>query len=722
MHTERYGLLKASVLRNPLFAPPLVGSAREEHIPLTPIDQLARGRSGDPALRSIQYHDGRGVDSETTVLGMLTQPAPGLWFIEDEGKGVALDLTHCTDLIAGYYTETCVVIISGRYDPDGSPPASGAASLSSSAAVTAVASAGLHGHHLPGVFRATTMSHPPLEGREASLRAMGLVDPLRVYTSPGDLSRAQQLMREVPPAACAIVVMAHVHLDKPIVLDRLRRVLLGYGAADVVPAAFVLIGEFSSTAFGQHAGDRATFQRHFESLASLLCEPGVREVAQRTDFVLVPGARDPGGGAGVLPRPPIPASFAGRLADRDVIPRLHLASNPCRLRYYGHEIVVYRGDATLALRRRAVVPPNTSAEPSEPVHAAHTLLHQAHLCPLPLSVQPVYWAHDHALRLFPAPHALVVAEESEPSYRTKISSSDGGRSRTVVFNPGRLSADGGPPGMPGSEPVFSVYYPAAGEVEEASPDAGALDGLLDGEGGAGAGGGVESLSQAVRANTYAARVADGDLGGFGDGDVGNFDEFDDAPYADAAQDIGDGGALLGVGAGDMYGGDDDGLVPRPASPAEDDVDDAMGGAADDDGLGVRSSLRRGSQGSMPRRRARFSDALTGEGGGDAADDAGDSDDVKRTVYRFEPAGEASEDDAGDVDGAGQPLTDGAAVTGGGDDSDNEDEDDGTEVDPWTQGTLDDVEDVSEAAAVRDSTAHSGARDDGEDFDDIENDE
>ena len=39
-----------------------------------------------------------------------------------------------------------------------------------------------------------------------------------------------------------IAVMAHVHLDSPLVLERLRRTLLGYYAYDAMPAAFVLIG------------------------------------------------------------------------------------------------------------------------------------------------------------------------------------------------------------------------------------------------------------------------------------------------------------------------------------------------------------------------------------------------------------------------------------------------------------------------------------------------
>jgi hypothetical protein len=43
---------------------------------------------------------------------------------------------------------------------------------------------------------------------------------------------------------------------------------------------------------------------------------------------------------------------------------------------------------------------------------------QAHLCPLPISAQPVYWQYDHALRLAPLPDALIIAED-QPVSKTK---------------------------------------------------------------------------------------------------------------------------------------------------------------------------------------------------------------------------------------------------------------------------------------------------------------
>ena len=43
-------------------------------------------------------------------------------------------------------------------------------------------------------------------------------------------------------------------------------------------------------------------------------------------------------------------------------------------------------------------------------HLVKTLLDQSHLCPLPLRVSPVYWKYDHALRLYPLPDVMVLAD------------------------------------------------------------------------------------------------------------------------------------------------------------------------------------------------------------------------------------------------------------------------------------------------------------------------
>jgi len=78
-----------------------------------------------------------------------------------------------------------------------------------------------------------------------------------------------------------------------------------------------------------------------------------------------------------------------------------------------------------------------------------TLVDQAHLCPLPLHVRPVYWQHDQALRLYPLPDVLVLADRFD-SYHLSYEG-------CTAFNPGSFML---------SDFSFMVYWPSRGAVRE----------------------------------------------------------------------------------------------------------------------------------------------------------------------------------------------------------------------------------------------------------------
>ena len=58
-------------------------------------------------------------------------------------------------------------------------------------------------------------------------------------------------------------------------------------------------------------------------------------------FVFVPGPLDPWSSQ-TLPRPAIPSAITSRLTAR--IPKARFVSNPCRIKYFGLEVVVCRED------------------------------------------------------------------------------------------------------------------------------------------------------------------------------------------------------------------------------------------------------------------------------------------------------------------------------------------------------------------------------------------
>ena len=81
-------------------------------------------------------------------------------------------------------------------------------------------------------------------------------------------------------------------------------------------------------------------------------------------------------------------------------------------------------------------------------HLAATLVQQAHLAPLPISQTPVFWEHDHALRLYPAPHCVVLGDRTEQQALAKFED-------TELVNPGCFADDGS----------FAVYRTATRETE-----------------------------------------------------------------------------------------------------------------------------------------------------------------------------------------------------------------------------------------------------------------
>lgn len=486
---ERLQWIQARNARNPTFAQPLPGSGRGPLVDITPIDQLP--------LRLAA-----AASNTFTVCGLLTQPDIGVFAVDDGTMAVVLDLTSAARG-EGFFTEGGVVLVSGSYEPDattigglapssyedgeeegdvivvdeggvsvapaaraGGGPATGGAGAGPSAAPSAAGGLSLipKGEGLlPGLLRVREVAQPPPEERSATLAAMSCVDPFLAMETPAEFRRIAGLEAGPEAKRAMIAILSEVHLDEPETLAALKNMLGTYEASGSIPSMFVLMGHFSSRPFGQQPGDLRQFAHYFDALADVLAAH--KTLAAETTFVLVPGPADPGLGGvlpgvpGCLPRHPIPRAVAGRLLDRSVVPKLILASNPCRIRFFTKEIVLFRSEMTTRLKRRAVLVPSPRDKPSHE-HMTATLVAQGTLCPLPLTVQPVYWEHDHALRLQPPPQALIVAEDREPyEHVAEVRASDGGQGEGVLaMNPGSFAADG----------TFLVYRPGRNVVELSS--------------------------------------------------------------------------------------------------------------------------------------------------------------------------------------------------------------------------------------------------------------
>ncbi|KAG2234620.1 hypothetical protein INT48_003428 [Thamnidium elegans] len=206
---------------------------------------------------------------------------------------------------------------------------------------------------------------------------------------------------------------------------------------DEVPLAFIFIGNFSSKPFRYSASQTAEYKDNFSALADLIGE--FHNLATHSNFVFVPGPKDPWGG-NTLPQREIPPSFISRMQHK--VRKLTFTTNPCRIRYCTQEIVIFREDLLSKIWRNTLLTPNLQVDDDPIRHLVHTIIDQGHLSPLPLSVKPVYWSYDNALRLYPLPQTLIIADKCE-NYGITYEG-------THCINPGSF---------PNSDFEWSIYYP-----------------------------------------------------------------------------------------------------------------------------------------------------------------------------------------------------------------------------------------------------------------------
>lgn len=273
---------------------------------------------------------------------------------------------------------------------------------------------------------------PPAERREMTLRDVGTSTDL-FGLAPADPIAA--FREERKGVQNVFIVMAHVHLDKPSTMSKLARFferMQGLGEAELRDVTFVFTGDFSSVPL--HFSDASHLPDIFDSsdrLQTLLDNLGkcvalhAPTAAQQSQFVLIPGPNDMTVLQGFQPQTPIAAHFAKGLESR--VKKLTLAPNPCRLRFFTHEVIIARRDFLRDLQqgearyewdryRPSKNNAGLAAEAASPTVAsfervAKTILDGAHLSPN--IDEAVLWKMDDALRLPVLPHTLLLCDSTE---------------------------------------------------------------------------------------------------------------------------------------------------------------------------------------------------------------------------------------------------------------------------------------------------------------------
>ncbi|DBA03656.1 TPA: hypothetical protein N0F65_006835 [Lagenidium giganteum] len=393
---HRFQMVDLRVRRNKMFSPPAVAlSNGAEFIELSKIESLL------------------GVTGIKRVVGMLGQDERKRLFLEDLTSRIYIDLSNAT-YTDGLFTINCVVLVEGEVIDD--------------------------------VLHVHSMGFPPPETKQKSLTILSGIDPLGIEVSAQQLEQIRAL--EASDHHATFIVLSDVHLDDPQVMKHLD--ILFQGLESVLPTLFILMGDFTSTPVGGGAGSNTLrdLKEYLDDLGNIILK--YPRLAEFSRFVLVPGPNDPGSSR-ALPRHPLP-DFCTRDLIRK-IPNITCATNPCRIRYYTQDIVIFREDQHQKMHRHALLPvvqdqtamddaeqgtPDDDMGGSEPeagnasnddtdeerenaqerVHASSsrqvdiskhlvkTLIDQAHLSPLPLMACPINWAYDDSLQLFPLPDVV----------------------------------------------------------------------------------------------------------------------------------------------------------------------------------------------------------------------------------------------------------------------------------------------------------------------------
>ncbi|KAI8978603.1 DNA polymerase alpha/epsilon subunit B-domain-containing protein [Pilobolus umbonatus] len=385
MFKERLLLVKQRLLRNEDFAPAMAKEA--SYVKLTPIKELIG-------------HDGKFF----VLLGMLTQIEQGKIHLEDAGGHIELDLS---DVVYdhGLFTDGIIVIIEGTYTYD---------------------------HN----FKVKELGLPPPEPRHMTEALLEHIDFLGV---PKPLVEHRLLLEEeIAHKDISFVILSNVYLDQPKIMTALSTLFDSY-QNQLVPLAFIFIGNFSSKPFHYTPTESAKYRDNFTALGDLI---GMYpEMATHTNFVFVPGPRDPWNDE-ILPQHPLPASFVSKLKRK--LRKATFTTNPCRIRYCTQDMVIYREDLLNKLMKRTLITTNLDCDPKAVNHLIHTIVDQGHLNPLPLRTKSVYWAFDNGLRLYPLPHTLVLADSCE-AYSVRYQD-------TLCVNPSSSIVD--------SRFSWTIYYPA----------------------------------------------------------------------------------------------------------------------------------------------------------------------------------------------------------------------------------------------------------------------
>ena len=385
---ERFENLKRSLLHTKLFSKSMLKFKveNEESLSLTNIIELNQ----------------KPLDDTVIVIGIIDIDG-GTYTLEDETGVTNLSVGKDTKYGDGMFPIGCIVIVQG----------------------TAQGS----------YINALVIGHPPPLLYPDFINVFWNLkeDPYGWGLTKEEMSYLHSQLMEVHQGSL-ILTFSDVWIDVPSVVDQFNYVLSTYDKSP--PNMIILCGSFTSKIIPFNRIKE--FVRLFKKFVDVIKVHS--EIFNNTQFVFVPSPTDPAAPK-VFPRPALPLLIQKNM--EEVFPTAIFMTNPCRIRFLDQTITVFRDDLMSRLSRCSLIPISDSDEHES---LLMTVLRQCHLTPTDVNHTTVSWEFDHAMRLFPAPNLLILADSSAPW----SSEQDG----TKAFNPGCF----------GNGASFCAYFPARGEI------------------------------------------------------------------------------------------------------------------------------------------------------------------------------------------------------------------------------------------------------------------
>jgi DNA polymerase epsilon subunit 2 len=350
---------------------------------LTPIESLLGG--------------GGKKNNSILILGLLVQIEEGKYYLEDLTGQVPVVFQDSIEVDGFFVTEQCILLVEGIF--------------------------------YDGHFYVDRLGNPLLETRETSLHAIQ-----QQISHPYFAPRKNGVKNE----SLSFVILSDVCMDHPRVSQKLESIFAKFDKHSPLDIpCFILMGNFCTphAHLIQQQHQMTQYSSSYNRTANAIDElvtliEKFPNLSQHAHFCLIPGPTDYAvlGSAHlhVLPLPPITKVMRSTLSsinNRNVA-NLHHGSNPCRIRWAGKEIVIFRHDLLHLFQQNEVLGQKFNSTAVTDVdlpmsldldtnhhrlpqcRLVKTILDQGHLLPFPN--QPLYWNYDSSLRLYPIPDAIIL--------------------------------------------------------------------------------------------------------------------------------------------------------------------------------------------------------------------------------------------------------------------------------------------------------------------------